>query len=66
MDKAYLSNYEKDLLTLPIADLVGKYPNVPRQELERDKNEIENVCCELNQRRFLKWLKKNTHWIWRF
>lgn len=66
MNEAYLSNYEKDCLTLSIAELVEKYPNVPRAELERNKAELENVCCEVNQKRFLKWLKKNTHLIFRY
>jgi hypothetical protein len=66
MNKAYLSEYDKDCLSLSVAELVAKYPNVPIQQLESDKEEIEEVCCELNQRRFLKWLAKNMRYIWRF
>ena len=66
MNKAYLSEYDKDCLSLSVAELVAKYPNVPIQQLESDKKEIEEVCCELNQRRFLKWLRKNKNLVWRF
>lgn len=66
MNKAYLSNYEKDCLALSLAELAVKYPTVPPTELERDKSEIENVCCELNQRRFQHWLTKAKHLIFRY
>lgn len=66
MNKIFLSQYDKECLSLSITELVAKYPNIPVQQLESDKQEINNVCCELNQRRFLKWLAKNKRYIWRF
>ena len=66
MNNAYLSQYDKDCLSLSLAELVAKYPNISVQQLESDKREIENVCCELNQHRFRRWLAKNKRFIWRF
>lgn len=66
MNKMYLSQYDKDCLSLSVAELVAKYPNVPIQQLESDKKEIEEVCCELNQHRCRRWLAKNMRYIWRF
>lgn len=66
MNKEFLSEYDKDCLSHSIAELVAKYPNIPVQQLESDKREIENVYCELNQHRFRRWLAKNKRFIWRF
>lgn len=66
MNNAYLSQYDKDCLSFSLAELVAKYPNIAVEQLKSDKKEIEEVCCELNQRRFLKWLGKNKRYIWRF
>lgn len=66
MNKIYLSDYDKACLSLSLPELVAKYPNISVQQIESDKKEIEEVCCELNQRRFRRWLAKNKHLIWRF
>jgi len=66
MNKAYLTQYDKDCLSLSVAELVAKYPNISVEQIKSDKKEIENECCELNQRRFLKWLRKNKNLVWRF
>ena len=66
MDKAYLTNYDRDCLAMSLQDLQRKYPNVPPAQLENDIQEIKVVCCELNQARFKKWLRKMKHLIYRF
>lgn len=65
MDKAYLSAYDRDCLAMNLEDLQRKYPNVPQAQLERDIQEVQGVCSELNQARFKRWFRKMKHLIYR-
>lgn len=39
----FLTNYERDLLRLPLEDALRKYPNISQEQMESDLTELREI-----------------------
>ena len=59
---AFLNCFDHDCLNLTTDELQAKYPKMPFKELIDSQRIIREQMSELNQRRFLRWLKQKS-WV---
>ena len=64
MDTAYLTNYERMLLTGTVEEIQQAFPNVLRQQIENDMAEIKAQDTEWERAKLRRFLRKIKHLIW--